>query len=88
MRLIVKLTPGANKNTILGWDTDAEGEKFLKVHVTAVAEKGKANLALIKILSKHWKIPKSSIAIIRGETSRIKTLEIEGILIDKLYDSL
>lgn len=78
-KIIVKLTPGAKKNEILGWEEDLLGERTLKVHVTAIPEKGKANKALIALLSKEWKIPKTSIRIIRGETSRVKILEIEHL---------
>jgi len=50
----------------------------LKVQVTAVPEDGKANMAVIKLLSKQWKIPKSLISVISGATNRNKTLLIEG----------
>jgi uncharacterized protein YggU (UPF0235/DUF167 family) len=44
--------------------------------VTAVPEDGKANEALIKVLSKALHIPKSAISLVRGATSRVKELEI------------
>lgn len=75
-KITVKLTPGAKKNEVFGWETDAAGERFLRVSVTAAPEKGKANAALIKLLSKHWGIPKSAITIVRGETSRMKVIEV------------
>ena len=74
--ITVKLTPGAKKNEIQGWEEDLLGEKTLKICVTAIPEKGKANAAMIKLLAKEWGIPKSAITIIRGETSRVKILEI------------
>lgn len=74
--ITVKLTPGAKQNKVIGWEEDLLGDRTLKVQVTAIPEKGKANKALIALLSKHWKVPKSSITIIRGETNRIKILEI------------
>ncbi len=78
-RITVKLTPGAKKNEVGGWETDAAGARFLRVFVTAAPEKGKANAALIKLLSKHWGVPKSAIEIVRGETSRVKVIEVEGV---------
>lgn len=75
-KITVRLTPNAKKNEIIGWEEDLLGEKTLKVQVTAIPEKGKGNAALIKLLSKKWKIPKSAITIIRGETNRTKILEI------------
>ena len=80
--ITVKLTPGARQNAIIGWEDDLFGERTLKVQVTEIPEKGKANKALIKLLSKEWKIAKSAITIIRGETSRTKILEIEGHIPD------
>ncbi len=47
-----------------------------KVSVSAPAEDGRANAAVIEALAKHFDTPKNSIRIIRGETSRIKLLEI------------
>lgn len=74
--ITVKLTPGAKRNEIQGWEEDLFGARTLKICVTAIPEKGKANAALIKLLAKEWGIPKSAITIIRGETSRVKVLEI------------
>ena len=78
----VKLTPGAKQNAVIGWEEDLFGERTLKIQVTAVPEKGKANAAMIKLLSKHWGVPKSAITILRGETSRTKILEVEGVRTD------
>ncbi len=75
-KITIKLTPGAKKNEIQGWEEDLFGDKTLKVSVTGIPEKGKANKALIDLLAKEWKIPKSSIKIVRGETSRVKILEV------------
>ena len=82
--ITVKLTPKAAKNEIKGWAEGAEGQKILKCSVTTVPEKGKANKALIALLSKHYGIPKSAFTIMRGETDRLKTVEISGIEIDKI----
>lgn len=76
--LLVKLTPSARKNEITGWAKNEHGDSYLKASVTTAPEKGKANKALIALLAKHYKIPKSSITITRGETERIKTLEISA----------
>ena len=74
--ITVKLTPGARKNEITGWEVDGAGGRVLKVKVTAIAEKGKANQALIDLLAKEWKIPKSAMTILRGQTSRVKQVQI------------
>jgi uncharacterized protein (TIGR00251 family) len=77
MRLIVHLTPKASHTKIEGWARDAEGQKVLRVKVTAVPEDGKANDALIKLLARTLHLSKSKVVLMRGTTSRIKHLEIE-----------
>lgn len=72
----VRLTPKASRNVVQGWSEGAEGERILKASVTAVPEKGKANQALIALLSKEFKIPKSKLQIVRGETDRTKTVKV------------
>ena len=76
MRVIVHLTPKASQNKVGGWAEDVKGEKVLRVKVTAVPEDGKANDALIKLLSAFFKVPKSKISLIRETTVRVKLLEI------------
>jgi len=71
--LPVKLTPNAGRDEIVGWENDV-----LKVRVSVVPEKGKANDRLIKLLSKALRIPKSNISIMQGEKNRQKTLLIKG----------
>jgi uncharacterized protein (TIGR00251 family) len=78
IRLAVKVTPKASADRIQGWAEDEEGERVLKIAVTAVPEDGKANKAVIALLAKRLKLPKSAIAIAQGETSRRKTLLIDG----------
>jgi len=48
------------------------------VKVTAPPDKGKANAAVVKLLSKALKLPKSAFEITAGETARLKTLRIDG----------
>ncbi|WP_293444972.1 DUF167 domain-containing protein [Persephonella sp.] len=71
MRITVKVKPNAKKDEIKKIDTD-----YYEVRVTVVPEKGKANKRVVEILSKHFKIPKSKIKLVRGETSREKVFEI------------
>lgn len=74
LRFKVKLAPASRQNAILGWENGA-----LKCSVTAAPEKGKANAALIALLAKNLPVAKTSIRVVSGETSRLKTLEIEGL---------
>lgn len=64
----LRISPNAKKNEIIK-EADA-----VKVKITAQPVDGKANKALIEFLSKEFKIPKTSIQILKGETSKDKTL--------------
>lgn len=50
----------------------------LKIKLTAPPVEGKANKALIKFLSKHYKTPQTKIKIVSGLTSKNKIVEIES----------
>lgn len=50
----------------------------LKASVTAPAEDGKANGAVIELLAVAWRLPKSAFAVTRGTTARDKVLSISG----------
>ena len=77
-RLAVRLTPKASRDRIEGIVRDADGAGLLKVSVTAPAEDGRANRALILLLAKSWKIAQRAITITSGATDRRKILFIEG----------
>lgn len=74
--LFVRVTPRASRDAIEGVAADADGNERLTVRVRAVPEDGKANKALVALLAKSWKIPKSTIAVVSGLTMRQKTLRI------------
>ena len=74
MIIRIKVSPKARSNSIVGWE-----ENMLKIRLRATPEKGKANEMLIEFLAEILNIPSSSIQIIRGHTSRIKDIEIQGI---------
>ncbi|OSQ39857.1 hypothetical protein TMES_04900 [Thalassospira mesophila] len=78
VRLYLRLTPKASRNGIGGSQQDADGQNRLKATVTTVPENGKANDALVKLLAKTAKWPKSAIAIVSGQTDRNKVLVISG----------
>lgn len=78
LRLFVRLTPKASRDRVDGPVPEADGGTVLKASVTAVPEDGKANAALIKMLAKEWRVPKSDFEIVAGATDRRKTLLISG----------
>lgn len=73
LRLAVRLTPNGGRDVLDGVETDGEGEAFLKARVTAVPEKGRANKALILLIARFLRIPKSSVSLVSGETARKKS---------------
>ena len=64
----IKIVPNSSKNDIIIED------EFIKVKVTAQPIENKANKALIEFLSKSFKIAKSNIEILKGDTSKDKTI--------------
>lgn len=78
VRVQLRLTPKAARDRIDGLAAEADGGTILKVSVTTVPEDGKANAALIKLLSKEWRVPKSAIEVVQGATDRRKVLHITG----------
>lgn len=78
LRVALRLTPKGRRDAIEGLAETADGGAEVKASVTAVPEDGKANRALVKLLSKSWGIPKSDIAIVSGATDRHKVLSLAG----------
>jgi len=78
LKVALRLTPGAGKACILGIAADEKGNLGLKASVTASPEGGKANTALIKLLAKVWRLPKTNLSIISGAASRRKRALIAG----------
>lgn len=79
MRLAVRVTPKGGRDAVDGWASDAEDRPYLKVRVSVAPTEGAANAAVIALLAKQLKRPKSAIRIVSGETSRLKLLEIDGL---------
>ena len=78
VRVAVRVTPRAGRNRVDGTAEDADGAPLLRVAVTAAPEGGKANAALVKLLAKAWRLPKSSLSVVAGAASRRKTLLVRG----------
>ncbi|MDE1149208.1 MAG: DUF167 domain-containing protein [Azospirillaceae bacterium] len=78
VRVYLRVTPRASRNAVLGPMDGPEGRQLLKVAVTTVPEDGKANEAVLKLLSKAWRVPKSSLTIVAGQTDRNKVVQVAG----------
>ncbi len=67
----IKVIPNAKKDLV------CEEEDIFKVYVNAPPVEGRANKAVIEVLSEYFKTRKSNIRIIKGEKSRNKLIEID-----------
>ncbi len=74
----LRVKPRARRATIDGIANSADGGTALRVSVTAAPEDGKANAAVIALLAKAWRVPRRAITVIRGTSSRQKTIRVEG----------
>ena len=81
--LPVRAQPGSRRNEIRGAHQGA-----LKVCVTQVAEKGKANQAIIKQLSKSLGLRKSQIQLLSGELNADKRFLLSGVSVAELRERL
>lgn len=79
----VKVHPRARKNAITGTVGDA-----LKLALTAPPVEGKANQAVIEFFADLFEIPRSSVTITSGETSRNKVIRISGLSAQRVRERL
>jgi len=79
----VKLHPRAKKNAITGGVGDD-----LKLSLTAPPVDGKANAACIEFFAKLLKVPRSSVTIAAGATSRNKVIRVSGLTSQQVSDRL
>lgn len=66
----IRVTAHARQNKIT-----PSGDGALRVYTTCAPTDGQANAAVIKMLAEYFHVPKTSIKIIRGQTSRDKVIE-------------
>ncbi|MFH0983658.1 MAG: DUF167 domain-containing protein [Planctomycetota bacterium] len=75
----VKVVPGASRTRIMG-----ELDGRLKVAVAAAPEKGRANAALTAFLAKRLGIRPRAVTVVRGHTTPVKTVRVEGVTLDQV----
>jgi len=73
-RLKVRVSPGSRRPGIAGRHGDA-----WKVHVAAPPEDGKANEAVLRLLAETLDVPRSSVTLVSGQTSRDKIVVLNGL---------
>jgi uncharacterized protein (TIGR00251 family) len=81
--LQVRLTPKSGTACIAG--VEHYGEKaVVKAHVTAPAEDGKANEALVAVVANWLGVPRSRVSVVSGKKSRFKSVAVGGIPVELL----
>ena len=79
----VKVHPRAKKDAITGEVGDS-----LKVSLTTPPVEGRANQACIEFFAKLLKVPRSSVSIAAGQTSRSKVIRVAGLSAQEVRDRL
>ena len=74
----LRVTPRGGRDEIDGLETLANGRTVVKVRVRAIAEGGEANRAVMELLAKALGVPKASVRILSGATSRLKQIAVDG----------
>jgi hypothetical protein len=69
--LQVRVQPGASREELV-----RVSETEFKAKLTSAPEKGKANEELLKLLSEYLQIPRTRLKMVRGQTARIKLIEV------------
>ena len=70
MKITVRVIPRAKINRI-----EVQPDGVVRVHTTTAPTDGKATADVIKMLADYYNIPKTSIKLVRGATSRDKIFE-------------
>ena len=73
-RVRVRVSPGARRGGVAG----RVGEVW-KLRVTAPAEGGRANEAVVRLLADTMEVPRRSISLVSGHAARDKVVELEGL---------
>jgi uncharacterized protein (TIGR00251 family) len=74
IRVRVRVSPGARRGGVAG----RVGEIW-KLRVTAPAEGGRANEAVVRLLADTMDVPRRSVSLVSGHTARDKVVELEGL---------
>ena len=85
--LAVRAQPGAKKAAVVGIYGEGDAAQ-LKIAVQAPPIDGRANAALIDFLAQTFSLPKSSVELVAGESSRSKVFRLRGISVSEAKERL
>ena len=78
LSIALRVTPRGGRDGIDGIEQLSDGRSVLKVRVRAIADGGEANRAVLALLAKTLGVPKASVSLLSGTTSRLKQIAVEG----------
>lgn len=76
--IALRVTPRGGRDGVDGIEQLSDGRSVLKVRVRAIAHGGEANRAVLVLLAKSLGVPKASVSLLSGATSRLKQVAIAG----------
>lgn len=76
--IALRVTPRGGRDGVDGIEQLSNGRSVLKVRVRAIADGGEANRAVLVLLAKSLRVPKASVSLLSGATSRLKQVAIAG----------
>jgi uncharacterized protein len=78
VHITLRLTPKGGRDSIDGIEAMSDGRSVLKARVRTAPHEGVANEALAALLAKSLGVPRRSVEIVGGATSRIKRVHVAG----------
>ena len=75
-QISIRVTPRSAKPGIGGWRPGANGREELEVRVAEAPADGAANAAVVRLLAKALDVPRSSVDIVGGLSSRHKRISV------------
>jgi uncharacterized protein (TIGR00251 family) len=82
-RLSLRVIPNAKRTEIVGWIQES-----IKIKLQAPPTEGRANAVLLEFFANKLSLPKNSIRLISGKTSRNKIIEISGSTVESSLRTL
>jgi uncharacterized protein (TIGR00251 family) len=76
--IALRVTPRGGRDDIDGIETLSDGRSVVKLRVRAIADGGAANKAVTDLLARALHVPKASVRILSGATSRLKQVAVDG----------
>ncbi|MBN9224849.1 MAG: hypothetical protein ABS63_09865 [Microbacterium sp. SCN 70-27] len=77
MQYSIRVKPGSRKGPLVEPDTESDAADFV-VHVRERAVDGAANDGVVRALAAHFGVPPRDVTILRGQSSRIKRIDVDA----------